>query len=44
MINAPEDLNANKVYDPLSWMAGPRRYRSGFCTESVVFSGAPNNH
>jgi hypothetical protein len=21
------------LLDPLSWMAGPRRYCSGFCTE-----------
>jgi hypothetical protein len=21
------------LLDPLAWMAGPRRYRSGFCTE-----------
>jgi hypothetical protein len=24
------------LLDPLSWMAGSRRYRSGFCTEVLV--------
>jgi hypothetical protein len=26
-------IQSADLLDPLSWMAGPRRYRSGFCTE-----------
>jgi hypothetical protein len=36
-------LNANKLHEPLSWMAGPRRYRSGFCTERFTRRGATKN-
>ena len=31
------------LLDPLNWMAGPRRYRSGFCTEMLVHFGALSN-
>src|SRR6267142_6046003 len=33
---------ARVLLDPPSWVAGSRRYGSGFCTELFIYSGTSN--